>query len=396
MINLGKIFNHEPYGCVHTTIGELCVFCITGGDQEELHKELGKPINECEPMDFVRKFIRHICFLKSSLKEGKYKPDKPLLTNDDISSLTENELEAIAKLYIEHNEYLFKKTIWEKKQDDKGETVNYIEYGEIEYPRHENENYTQYLTRLSIKEEEKLRKQMEEMLKGLKSFSDSLKNSIKSTLSWGDSLRKTLESIRPVQFTSIKPIEPKLPNIDWSEIQEARLRPFNELAKRLDKLIDVSTQSTEFMIETNEIQTRIAGEIKSSGDQATKFSRRNLGLTLVVIFLTLINLSAFIYSIIRSNSVGESQRLEIQKHANMLAERLADINNSIITANGEAVERVQKQYTATTESLRRENESLKAQVMEQAKIIDEMKGDMQRQDKKLEELEKNILLPVKE
>jgi hypothetical protein len=216
---------------------------------------------------------------------------------------------------------------------------------------------------------------------GLNNFSKTLGDSIKNTLAWGDSFKKGMESIRPKQFSSIIPIDPKFPDIDWSEIAKEKLRPFNELAERLDRLIEASVQSAEFMVKTNEIQTRIAGEIKSSGDQSAKFSKKDLCLTYVVIFLTLINLAIFSYSVIKSNNAGENQRLEIQKHVNVLAEKLTDINKSIKTAKDVAVEQMNEQYNATIESMRKENQNLESQIMEQAKIIDEIKGAMQRQDK---------------
>lgn len=276
----------------------------------------------------------------------------------------------------------------EEKKDSKGETVNYIEYGEIEYPRHDKESYAQYLTRLFIKEEEKQRKQMERMLRGFTSFSSTLENSIKKTLLYGDSIRKAMESIRPIQPASISPIVSKLPEINFSEINKARLMPFNELAERLDKLIDVSAQSAEFMVETNEIQTRIAGEIKSSGDQTTRLSKKNISLTIIVIFLTVINLAVFIFSIFKSISVSDMQRLDIQKNANMLADKLSDINNNITVVNDKAIELIESKYVFMNKSLRIENDTLKKQIVEQGKKIDEMKSMILRQDKKLEELEK--------
>src|SRR4030042_6352606 len=104
-------YKQEPFGWIHTSIGDLCVFYHSAKDEIEIEKDLGKPFNKCQPIDFVRNLVRYICFLKSSLKDGKYKPDNPILTNDDILSLTESDLEAIAKLFIENSDYLFKKSI---------------------------------------------------------------------------------------------------------------------------------------------------------------------------------------------------------------------------------------------------------------------------------------------
>jgi len=381
MANLRELIlnlKQELHGCITTAIGEICVFGITCGGEEQLYKDLGKPISECEPTDFIRKLVRHICFFEPSLKEGKYKPDKPLLTNDDISSLTNDDMEAIAKLYVENSEYLFKKLMWKTKKDNEGKAVQHSEYGEIEYPQNQDETYTQYLTRLYIKKEEKRKKQMEKMLRGFQAFSSPLENSIKNTLAWGDYLNRTMESMQTVQPLSLRVVEPKVPEIDWKKIEEKNLKPFKELSNRLDKLIDASVQTTKFMVKTNEIQTEIAAEIKLSGDDTRKFSKKNIGLTCVVIFLTIINLMVFVYSVWRSNNDGHAQWLETQKNVNLIVEKLTDINNSIVM----------------NKSLRTENENLKRQTSEQAKIVDEMKNLIQRQDRKLQDIEKKLTVSL--
>ena len=174
-----------------------------------------------------------------------------------------------------------------------------IGYGETEYPKNENETYKQYLLRLSIIKDEELgkgiAKTISSIMPEIKSFSNALGNSIKDTLSWGESLNKTMESIRPIdRGHTVKGIvsqieaTPILSKDDLSDIgrlqEQIRLRPFNEIENRLDQLINTSAQAAEFMIKANEIQTRIAGEIKYSSDETTKYSKRNIFLTVVVIF----------------------------------------------------------------------------------------------------------------
>ena len=137
-IDIGKILQAEPYDCVRTAIGELCIFGISLGGQIKLRKEIGRALSECQPIEFVKQLVPHICFPRTSLKEGRYKPDNPVLTSDDVSSITQEELEQIAKIYVETSEYLFKKLTFEKRKNDKGETVSCGKYGEIEYPHQEN------------------------------------------------------------------------------------------------------------------------------------------------------------------------------------------------------------------------------------------------------------------
>lgn len=393
-ITLRKLPDEKPYDCVHTAIGELCVFGISLGDQIKLYKEIGKLAGKCEPKDFLRQLAPYICFPKTSLKEGHYKPDNPALTSEDASSLTEEDLEAIAKLYVDNNDYLFKKFTSKQRKNEKGETVSYAEYGEIEYPRQEKESHTQYLFRLLIKEEENQRKQMEKIvgsISGLKSFSDELGASIQKTLSWGDSLQRTMGSIRPLaEIRSIEPIMPNFEEIE-REREERRLKPFNELAGRLDRLIDTSARATEFMIEANKLQTRIAGEIKSAGDETAKFSKKNIKLSFVVIVLTVVGIAVAVYTIWRSDNDNAMQRIEIQKNVGLVTGKLTEINNSLGVANDRAVERAKRELAVANEFLRKENLMLKAKTTDQARMIHEMKNLIERQGKKLEEIERKLI-----
>ena len=194
-LNLGKLLKPEAYACIDTCIGEICIFDINVKSQTELHKKLGASLKEQAPEDFVRNFCLYVCFPKESLKENKYKPDSPVLTDDDVIKLSDEDLENIAGIYIDNNEYLFKKLTFRNKKSEEGETVNYGEYKEIEHAKKENESNTFYLHRLSILEGEKRKKQFEDMLKsasGLSGFSSKLTDSIKNTLSWGDSLSKAM------------------------------------------------------------------------------------------------------------------------------------------------------------------------------------------------------------
>ncbi|MGO9620306.1 MAG: hypothetical protein ACLPT6_02735, partial [Desulfobaccales bacterium] len=355
-VDLSKALQIEPFGCVITTIGELCLFSISWGNQVEFRKQLGKSINEWDPAEFLRKYVRYVCFPKASLKEGKYKPDKPVLTDNEISSLTDDDLEKIAELYVVNNPYLFKELITKTEKNDKGEMVFSGEYGDVEYPKNEDETYTQYLFRLFIKKDEKESKLVGKTISsmiGLKTFSNGLGKSIQNTLSWGDSLRKTMESIRLAETPAIVHFETVSPEIDLTELarikEQNRLRPFKDIAERLDKLIDASAQASEFMITANEIQTRIAGEIKSSADETRTFSKSNIILTIVVILLAL-------FAIWQSNRDANIRRIETKEYINLLVGSLNKIDSSILADRTSKIE----------------NQQLRAQVEQQEKDIREI------------------------
>jgi uncharacterized coiled-coil protein SlyX len=356
---------------------------MTGGGQNELYFKLGREITEYEPIDFVRKFIRYTCFLKTSLREGKYRPDKPLLTENEISRLSVDDIEAIAKLYVENNEYLLRESTWKTEKDDKNQAIGYVEYGEVKYPRKDEETYAEYLTRLCINEQKTIKEQMKQAFAVVNSFSRGLENQIKNTWSLGSSLRQTMKNIRAPQ--SEKPIRPEFQETDLSEIE--RFDPSYEVRERLDKLIEASAQAVEFIIRANEIQTRIAAEIKSSSDNTTKLSKKNIALSGVVILLTIINLSIFAWSTLHGNNIVGRQHSETQQNMNLLAEKLTDINNSIIKGNNETVDLLDSGKTLIKELVKSQNEFFESEVKNQENAIDELKRVVERQNKIEEQLE---------
>jgi len=118
-------------------------------------------------------------------------------------------------------------------------------------------------------------------------------------------------------------------------------------------LIDGSVQAAEFMITTNEIQTGIAEEIKSSGDATRKFSKNNIILTYIVIFLGILGITVYVYTIWQSNRDANIRRIETRENIKLLLDKLNIINNSIV-ANGTS---------------KIENDRLKGQVEKQKKIL---------------------------
>ncbi len=381
----------KSYACIRTSIGELCVFGINVKDQTELYKNIDISLGECLPTDFIRHLCIYVCFPKDNLIEEKYKPDNPILTLEDVEKLTEEELDEIAGIYIDNNEYLFKKLEFKKKRNDKGEIVNYGDYSEIEHPRNEEETNISYLYRLSVLEIEKSEKQMEDMFKsvsGIDSFSSTLTDSIKNTLTMGDSLSKAMASIRPIHIPELRPIEREPFHMDFAQIEkdkeERRLQPFNELSTRLDLLVESSVQASEFMIEANKIQTRIASEIKASGDLTDKHSRKNISLSWVVITLTIVGLIFTTYAFISGNRFNEYQQESMENTARDIVNTLSDIklnlsnendirqktldsiSSQIIEIDSEKklYEQLLSQNKSLIESLERANSEQEAQIIE--------------------------------
>ncbi len=228
---------------------------------------------------------------------------------------------------------------------------------------------------------------------GLSTFSSELADSIKSTLSWGDSLSRAMESIRPINQPDIRPIEFESPRIDLAEIarenEERRLQPFNELSERLDQLIESSVQASEFMIEANKIQTQIAAEIKASGDVTERYSKKNILLSGIVIFLTVVGLSLTAYAVISGNSFSEKQETKLQGSAEAIVTSLAAINTNLAAEKSQS----QKSLDFISEQVVElsNQKAIYEQLLGQYKtLIDALEGTNREQSSQIIELQKKI------
>ncbi|NTU49830.1 MAG: hypothetical protein HGA87_02885 [Desulfobulbaceae bacterium] len=149
-MDLNKIFDVEPYTCFDTSIGRLCLFCLSVKNEDMLMSELGDSIDICGSEKYVRLLVMYTCYPEVSLRNGKYKPDDVVLSISDIQILSQDELEVISGKIIEHYSYLYKRSERRERIDDKGGAVIFFEYTDIEYPKENEENDVDYLYRISL------------------------------------------------------------------------------------------------------------------------------------------------------------------------------------------------------------------------------------------------------
>ncbi|MBS4049913.1 MAG: hypothetical protein KGZ69_01765 [Methylomonas sp.] len=376
--------NLEPYTCISTTIGELCIFSITVGNQIELHSDLGKPISECDPIEYVKNLTRYICFPKNVLINGKYKPEKPILTSKDVDCLTNYDLEQISKSYIQNNEYLTKELILKRKENEE-KTIS-SEYGDVKLPQGDGESFIDYLTRAARIYDEKQMSRFDNIYSSfpkITAFSSPLEGGINNISSLGQSIRKTLDGIYPSHSTlnTLKTPDINIADLEKSitdsarKNEERRLAPFNELNFRLDQLLDASSQTVNFLVSANEINTRIAEEIKSSSDESTKLTKQNIRLTVFVITLTTISVITPIYTFHASNSDSNIQDEKNHRYVEILSNELIEINKTIGYSNS---------------ALQSENEMLKIKSKQQETEVMELNIKIEHQDKRLKELETRL------
>lgn len=326
------LFKREKaYKILETSIGKIAVFGLTVGEQNSIKKDLKSELQDSDAEKFILTFVKYTCHKIDNLDDSKLKPQIVTLNQEDINSFNTNDLEEISKLYIENNEYLFRKSNLKTEKNEEGITVISMEYEGIEFPKLENETYREYLFRLMVEQENKLKKSFESSFGSISNFSKQIQKSMLGTFSLGEQLSKTIKTFQSLNIPKIEPLSVSVqPRFDLdkltTQISENRLRPFNDLSEKLDELIDVNAESIEFMIEANKLQNRIAEEIKGSSDTSTRLSKRNIKISLIVLFVGILSFVFSIYSVRVSNKSSDG-------YTEKIVLGLDKIDKSIINEN---------------------------------------------------------------
>lgn len=364
--DVSKLLKDHPIGEAETHLGKVYIYSMTMGAQQELSSALGKEIDKSDPLDFMREFVKLVCYPEQSVDEEKLKPENVVLRQDDIEKLSVEDLELIATRYLDSNDYLYRESIPKTSPDPTGGTRVSVEKGDIKYPKHDTETKVAYLHRLSGLEDRRHLEASSRMINKFKHFSDDLGKDIRQTLSMGETLRSTLGTVKPmaVEIPSFKMETQNIAEFARQK-EERQLRPLRDLAEKMDKLIEQSSLSAEFMIENNKVQSGIAEELKESGDKAAGFSKNNLFLTKIVIWITVISIliPVIIFSIGRFDSSEQSKQTK---------DHVSNITNAINSLSH-----------SQGSSITRENPQLQ-------KILDEMYLQRVQASKRIDVLEKQI------
>lgn len=401
-----EFFTHGPLADVETSIGLMTLFPVTVGDQEEIRKTLGHPIKESSPIEYLKVLLSYILYPKDVLDEKGLRPKKEDHVETSVEKLSNPDLENIAKVYIDNNVYLYKGREWEVEESESGEGKVKSDHSKIKYPRKEGESSIDYLHRLVCLEEheqEERLKQLAASLPNLSNFSKGLSTEITKNLQFGESLSEKCSSSfshlrglsklhEPPSFDLKSITEP--PKIDWAsmaqEKERIRREPFDDLSKRLDELIHSSIRASEFMVETNKIQTEIAAEIKAGGDSTERHAKTNIKLTRLVLIITLVGIAISAWSILSGISFSPDQQRIIKNHIESITTEIE--KNAVESERNIDRQIVQNQQLSklVTEGIRLLESN--ATASENHKIIvQELKKTNDQQREKIRELEARII-----
>jgi hypothetical protein len=196
MVDIRMLTRCKCHKRIGTPIGELSVCGISGKDSRHLDDLLFKRTDPCTPEQFIRRLTLLICCPPDALKDGNYKPDSPCLSEDEINRLSPDNLEQIASIIIENEQYLSRTLTSKKSSNSKGEPVWTSEYGEIEHPREKDESNTAYLHRLWVLYHERRKRERKGMLASLTPdahFSLHLMDSVGATLRREEAMRQSMQ-----------------------------------------------------------------------------------------------------------------------------------------------------------------------------------------------------------
>lgn len=294
--------NKKPFKKIATCIGTLYLYELRVKDTIGIKRKLGKKLDELSSEEFFRFFLPFFAYLhKDLVSEVLERPDEYTLKNDEIQKLSKEELEEIAKSFIEKNSFLYKKfTSSNLTNEDSTQEMSLNEEIDQILLKKGNENYIDYVYRLMLANE---KKEQAEMKKIFSSFSSGLSDNIIKTMNIGEALKDSLNLSNHFTNTAnyfssnsafIQPLKKlNMPEFDFTKIHDQqrkeRLAPFKDLSSKMDLMIETEKQTVSFMDDVYKTQLQIATELKTSSDAANETSKLNIKYTQFIIVLTVIS-----------------------------------------------------------------------------------------------------------
>lgn len=295
---------------------EYEVFRPSVGDIQKLGKAFPDGFENVVPEEFGRQLLRISAFPIGMVSDGK-KPDQPILDEEQIKKFSQTDLECFAEKYLNRIGTVIGNPI-DTEDRKPGETA------------------VQFMHRTSAKQYEDFAKQMRAISSkatlGLKdhfakslAFSETTRNSILRTVDLAKQLQQSIAIPKADHF--------RTPMINPQELadlhEENRLRPFRLLETKLEELINANAESADFLMQMNASQTLIAEELQNSGKQNASFSKWNLTLAAIVLFLTATSVSITGIGLWQSSRNNRAASVLNQKQVDQISGKLDSLKISI-------------------------------------------------------------------
>ncbi len=320
-----KKFRQPFYQVLPTALGEVGVFFVSAKDEEKFLKQVGEALNSQSDEEFAYTLFPLICRPSSQFVEGKYKSPEPVFSSEQIKSLSKEELDEIANIFLNHNRHLYFKTdtITEKRAD--GGTLVRFEYNEIEHPILDGETKLAYLHRTFVLHIKESTKKLKETFDSMLRFSRETNARISEVFSQGAQLRNLIDSSAwaaqamhhapKFDAARVKADLPQMPEIELPESPFVAIgEKMDSLSSQMTELIGLSSSSSKYFMEMNETEIQIAGELEKSGELSVHLTKVNIGLGALVLIVAIASLAWSLYTSF-TNSRVEARLLQENKVA---------------------------------------------------------------------------------
>ncbi|MCH7675528.1 hypothetical protein IH879_11340, partial [candidate division KSB1 bacterium] len=144
---MALILDKDHFDYETKDVGRIRIRSYTMGASGEFGVELSKRV-KTSSVDLVRKLVSIIgrCYDKTT---GEIQPKN--LQPETVKAISDEEIEEIARMFVEKNDWLYKdieNPKYEIIESEQGERVKKVSYEKKEIPREQSETYSEYLIRL--------------------------------------------------------------------------------------------------------------------------------------------------------------------------------------------------------------------------------------------------------
>jgi hypothetical protein len=271
-VNLPPMFSFPT-----SALGKLFCFTLRVKDRSSLNEKGSESPGDS---DWVKALISVSCNKERNLKEGKYKPDENDLSDDEVAQLTDEEIEEFSGLYVEKSSALSK-----------------FKSKNTQYEKSSGEANSSYLRRIYNAQNEslatsQLNKAMENSILGSKSaFSalsqfDKMTKAARATDILSGSTLASIAALRQKENEILKGFK----TIDHPQIPSAPAFAHPPLSSSAQETVEQLKNMTELIVDSNEVQERIQGDITKAIKQAKVTTIISAGISMAVLILTLCGL----------------------------------------------------------------------------------------------------------
>ena len=297
------------------SIGTIRCSSLTIGMLSSLERELKN--DRIDSLVFTRKMLREIG-RHTEIGEGKGEANSLSLTELNIGSITDEELETFASEFLAHNDWLHTTLEARKHSVSKirdGEKVIVRQPTQFHSGKIETESNSEYLVRILRRHVDEHTLSIRRIVKPFfgspftNTFSNTTKSLLKNHISLSDQLRRTLRSFEP-DLTLLNPsgsLEAELTDVRVPDIIES---PVAETNRRLGDVLDYARELRPIILQSAELFRNMSDTALQMHADFNQSARRSLFVSCFVACIATISLvvtAVYSWSSYRQSSIQEAQ-----------------------------------------------------------------------------------------